>query len=440
MSRPVVLLSIPGLRGQDLSQMPRLRNETAAGSRAELIPGCPAVTWPVQANMLTGTTPDEHGIVANGFYWRAQRNVEMWTARNEVILKPQVWDLLREADEQLTSAVWFPMLGKECGADHYCVPAPIHHPDGSESLWCATRPDAFYGELLNELGHFPLQHFWGPLANRQSSRWIVDSAVIAAARYRPSFFLIYLPHLDYAAQREGPDSPAANQACRELDEELGRLFDGFHRVYGDERPLWLIASEYAIVSVEHVTYPNRLLRQAGLLQVRQTETGEQLDFETSSAWALVDHQTAHVFVQHEADLGRAVDLFRNVAEIDEVLVGQQRGRYHLDHPRSGEIILVSSPNSWMAYYWWLDDRKAPSFARTVDIHRKPGYDPVELFWDPAARAIPLNASLVRGSHGAPAETAAQRGVFLASDRGLVEQPSLADTDLCGIILRSFGLA
>ena len=74
--------------------------------------------------------------------------------------------------------------------------------------------------------------------------------------------------------------------------------------------------------------------------------------------------------------------------------------------------LISTPNSWQAYYWWIDDARAPKFARTVDIHRKPGYDPVELHFDIATKSIPLDATLVKGSHGAPARDASQRGVLL----------------------------
>src|SRR5688572_2597556 len=227
MSDYVVLLSIPGLRGQDLDHMPRLSQLTASGDRAPLAPSFPAVTWPVQATMLTGCTPEQHGIVANGFYWRDRQEVEMWTAWNEVIAAPQIWDVMHRHDPSLTSAAWFPMLSKGSGADYVCMPAPVHNPDGSESLWCYTRPTELYGELRDELGHFPLQHFWGPLANIKSSAWIVDSAVVAARRFRPNFFYIYLPHLDYAAQKSGPDSPAAVAAIGELDEAIGRLIDGF---------------------------------------------------------------------------------------------------------------------------------------------------------------------------------------------------------------------
>ncbi|MCA9168545.1 MAG: alkaline phosphatase family protein [Planctomycetales bacterium] len=440
MSEHVILLSIPGLRQQDLARMPRLSSLVAGGDLAALVPSFPAVTWPVQANMLTGQLPAEHGVVANGFFWRDSKRVEMWTAGNDKILAPQIWDLLHRHDPKLTSAVWFPMLSKQCGADYIAMPAPIHNPDGSESLWCYTRPTELYGELRDALGHFPLQHFWGPLANIKSTAWIVDSAQIAAARYQPRFFFLYLPHLDYAAQKLGPDSESALNACGELDQVIGKLVDDFTAAYGNKHLLWLIASEYTIVPVDHVTYPNRVLREAGLLQVRADEQGlENLDLEQSRAWALVDHQFSHVFVSDANDVGIVAELFRRHSGIAEVLVGDERDLYHMDHERSGEVLLVSERNSWQAYYWWLDDALAPAFARTVDIHRKPGYDPVELHFDMATRSVPLDATLIRGSHGAPARHPSQRGVLLSSQKGVFVETALPDTDVCEIVLRQFGI-
>ncbi|MCA9227026.1 MAG: alkaline phosphatase family protein, partial [Planctomycetales bacterium] len=187
----VVLLSIPGLRPADVERMPRLTQLMSGGERATLTGNFPCVTWPAQANMLTGKLPREHGVIANGFYWRDSHKVEMWTAWNDKILAPQIWDLLHHQDQRLTSAVWFPMLSKGCGADYICMPAPVHNPDGSESLWCYTRPTELYGELRDSLGHFPLQHFWGPLANIKSTAWIVDSAVVAVEKFKPNFFYLY---------------------------------------------------------------------------------------------------------------------------------------------------------------------------------------------------------------------------------------------------------
>jgi predicted AlkP superfamily pyrophosphatase or phosphodiesterase len=364
--------------------------------------------------------------------------VEMWTAWNDCILQPQIWDILHDRERSITSAAWFPLHSKGSGADYICTPAPVHNADGSESPWCFTRPDTLYDELQAKFGHFPLHHFWGPIAGIQSSAWIVASAVYTAQKYRPNFFYIYLPHLDYAAQKAGPDGKAAKQALAELDAEWEKLIAGLNSAYG-ETPLWLVASEYAIVPVDDVVYPNRILREAGLLKVNAAEDGELLDLVNSKAWALADHQFSHVFVQ-DADpktVKRVARLFGKQPGIAEVLTADSLGEYGLDHARSGDVVLVSEPHSWQAYYWWLEDSSAPRFARTVDIHRKPGYDPVELFFDARSKSIPLNAKLVKGSHGAPVRTPAQRGVLLSSEPGIFTGGIVPDVDIAGIVLRQF---
>ncbi len=454
MSDHVVLLSIPGLRSQDLAAMPNLSLLTAGGDRAALVPSFPAVTWTVQANMLTGKLPAEHGVIANGFYWRDTHEVEMWTAWNEKIQQPQIWDLLHRhaardsvardsvaGNHQLTSAVWFPMLSKGSGADYICMPKPVHNPDGSESLWCYTRPVELYGTLRDTFGHFPLMNFWGPMAGIKSTAWIADTAGWAMQQYKPNFFYIYLPQLDYAAQKSGPDSPAALKAVVELDEVIGRLAASGAAAYEGQNLVWLAASEYVITPVDHVAYPNRMLREAGLLSVNSDGTGELIDFAGTPAWALADHQFSHVFVKDRdaATIGRVVDLFRGKPGIAEVLAGSERDKYALSHERAGDVVLVSTANSWQAYYYWLDDANAPKFARTVDIHNKPGYDPVELHFDMATKSIPLDATLVKGSHGAPATTEAQHGVLLSSQRGMFVERPMADTDVCDLVLRQFGI-
>jgi predicted AlkP superfamily pyrophosphatase or phosphodiesterase len=435
-----VLLSIPGLRSHDLAAMPRLSALAASrGSVVPLTPSFPCVTCPVQANMTTGVLPDRHGVIANGFFWRDKSEVEMWTAWNDCIQAPQIWELLHQHDPALTSAVWFPLHSKGAKADFICTPAPIHNPDGSESLWCYTQPTELYGELRDALGHFPLMHFWGPLANIKSTDWIVDSAVVGVKKFQPRFSYIYLPHLDYAAQKFGPNSPQAQTALGELDAGIGRLVDGYAAA-GIEDVLWLAASEYAILDVNSVGYPNRVLREAGLLTLQTDAEGrEQLDVGSSKAWALVDHQFAHVFVRDPADVPRVAAAFKNDPSVEKVLTGDGRKAYNLDHARAGEVVLIAKPEAWFAYYWWLDDAKAPPYARTVDIHRKPGYDPVELFIEMPARAIPLNASLVKGSHGHPAS--AKECVLLASDAAAVARfgDGLRDADVADVVLQNFGI-
>lgn len=437
----VILLSIPGLRKKDLDQMPNLQQLCADGDSIPLAASFPAVTCPVQANMTTGKLPNEHGVVANGFFWREKSEIEMWTAWNEVIESPQIWDKLHEHDPSITSAAWFPLLVKGSGVDYVCTPAPIHNPDGTESMWCQTRPEDFYQTLLDDLGHFPLHHFWGPIAGIQGSAWIVDSACKAAKEFTPNFFYIYLPHLDYAAQKNGPDSPEAMKALADLDAEIGKLVGGVQAAYGDAEPLWLVASEYAIVPVDHVAYPNRILRDAGLLEIVTDEEGrETLDYANCQAWAMVDHQFAQVFVKdrNPAIIEQVTKLFQGQSGIAQVIFGEERSICNLAHERAGDVILISEPNSWQAYYWWKDDAAAPAFARNVDIHQKPGYDPVELFFDPKTKGIPLDATLVKGSHGAPVLSEAQNGVLLTSKHGVVNCEAAVDKNVAGIVLKQFG--
>lgn len=427
-----VLVSLPGLRSEDLEQMPNLQKLAQNGSAKPLTSSFPCVTCPVQANLTTGVGPDVHGVIANGFFYRDKGEVELWTAWNECIESPQVWDLLHEADPSITSAVWFPMHSKGAGADYICTPAPIHNPDGSESLWCYTKPEQLYGELRDDLGHFPLMNFWGPIANIKSSDWIIDSAIKAAHQFNPNFFYIYVTHLDYAAQKHGPDSPEAIQAVKDLDASLGRLIAGLESSSMDSIH-WLFASEYTISEVNDVCYPNRILRDAGHLSLQEDDGLEQLIPGDSKAWAMVDHQLAHVFVKNAEDVEEVASLFRDHPLVEEVLVGAERQKYRLDHPRSGEVVLISKPDAWFAYYWWNDDAKAPKFARTVDIHRKPGYDPVEMFIDMPSKSTPLDATLVKGSHGYPGST----GVLISSKE--LDQEQYTDLDVTPLILKDFGI-
>lgn len=427
MTRPVVYLTLPGLAADDVDQMRSLSAHVSA-TRTRVEHTFPCVTWPAQAAMLTGEAPNQSGVVANGFYWRDTDEVEMWTAWNDKIERPQIWEMLRGAEKSFTSAAWFPMLSKGSRADVICMPAPVHNPDGSESLWCYSKPQALYGQLIEKLGHFPLMNFWGPMANIQSSKWIAESAVLAMEMFRPDFFYIYLPHLDYAAQKHGPDSPEAAQAVRQLDDLLADWFPAVANAYGDRRPIYVAQSEYTIVPVDHVTYPNRILRKLGLLALKESNGQEEIDRRASKAWALVDHQFSHIFVK-DADPATVATIKRELAATEgfaEVLALEERKKYAMDHPRSGEIVAISTPNSWQAYYWWEADDKAPAYARTVDIHKKPGYDPVELFFDMATKSVPLDATLVKGSHGAPAVSDEQRGVLLCSEPTWFPEVSVPD--------------
>ncbi|RLS33029.1 MAG: alkaline phosphatase family protein [Planctomycetota bacterium] len=441
----VVVLLVPGLRACDLPLMPSLTRLISRGGDAfDFHPSLPALTCPVQAAISTGTLGSVHGIVANGVYDRGLQKLEMWTAPDTAIQSPRLWDHIKSARPEVRTAAWFLLESKGATADLVCMPAPVHNPDGSETPWCHSRPTPLYGPLREKLGDFPLHKFWGPLAGIESSQWIARSFIEASRTDPPHLSMVYLPHLDYASQRQGPDSQAALSACAELDGVIHLLTDEFD-VMTDGMTTYLVIGEYQIVPVSHTIHPNRILRDAGLLHVTQGPNGELLDMPGSEAWALADHQVSHIFLRDPTDLRchkKVVALFQGREGVAAVLEGSAIDRAGLRHARAGDVLVVSSSESWQSYFYWLDDALAPKFARTVDIHRKPGYDPLELFFDRAAGGIPLNPALVRGSHGAVSLDAPKPGLFLSSKPIAFQsahstsdgkQRIIRDIDVAGII-------
>jgi predicted AlkP superfamily pyrophosphatase or phosphodiesterase len=395
--------------------------------------------------MLCGTPPSEHGVIGNGFYNRDRNEIEFWVARNDVIVGEQVWDAMSQHRPEFTSAVWHAQNIKGAAADYIVTPAPIHNDDGSTDLWCYSKPDGLYAELIDELDHFPLQHYWGPLANIESTRWILKGAAWLIEKHQPNLHWIYLPHLDYAAQKCGPNSAEAMVSLAELDHELRTFAEAVSECPLGNKVEYLVTGEYALTEVSGPIYPNRLLRDAGLLAIRKANGHEYIDLRNCMAFAVVDHQFAHVYVTNPADaqtVAKVVDVLREAPGIDGVYAGADRQHVGLDHPRSGEIVIVADPTHWFAYYWWLHDDAAPPFAHTVDIHSKPGYDPVDLFFDPATKSIPLDASLVKGSHGVPATQPQHRTAMICSKPSTTIEPGKTyhDTDVKRITLELLGIA
>ncbi|MGB0714949.1 MAG: alkaline phosphatase family protein [Phycisphaerae bacterium] len=437
----ILFLSVPGLRVKDITQedTPTLHAWANQGGIANLVPSFPCVTSPVQATFLTGRSPGQHGVIANGFYHRDRKEVEFWVAHNSIIEGEQTWDRLRQAG--LSAAAWHTQNIKGAAADFIITPSPIHEDDGTTKLWCYEKPEGLYTALIDEFGHFPLQHYWGPLSNIESTKWILKGARWLIEKHDPRFHWIYIPQLDYAAQKHGPDSKEARQALVELEAELALFATDIGQSKIAENATFIVASEYAMTDVARAIHPNRLLRDAGMVKIRPDGDQEQLDIPGSRAFAMVDHQFAHIFVSDPADVHPCAELFRNVPGIADALAGDERSKVGLDHPRSGEIILIAEPDHWFTYYFWMDEACAPAYARTVDIHAKPGYDPVEMFVDPATRAISLNSSLVKGSHGAPALEERQFGAILASRPGIVsEGRNIRDTDVHNMCLNALGIS
>ena len=447
---PVVVIDIVGLTPDLLAHMPRVRALGASGFTAPLGTILPAVTCSVQSTLLTGALPSTHGIVGNGWYFRDQSEIWLWRQSNRLVGGDKLWDAARRelgADVTCANICWWYAMG--ASTDIIVTPRPIYYADGRKGPDAYTRPAALHDELVKQYGEFPLFQFWGPGAGLPSSAWIAKAARHVFDRDHPSLTLVYLPHLDYDLQRFGPDAPQARAAAAAIDDVAGDLIDHV-RAKG---ATVVVLSEYGITDVSRPVHVNRRLREAGLLEVVWNPAGELLDTFASPAFAVADHQVAHVYVNDPKDLAATREALTGMAGIAEILDGESKRAAGLDHARAGELVLIANADAWFTYYYWLDDARAPDFAPCVEIHKKPGYDPAELaFASGGAKAraalrlaqkalgfrytldvIPLHGDAVRGSHGRLPARDAEGPVLLCSDRRH-QRSRLAATDVKGLVL------
>ncbi|MDK3256799.1 nucleotide pyrophosphatase/phosphodiesterase family protein [Blastococcus capsensis] len=453
--RPVVVLDVVGLTPRLLEHMPAVRAVADDGFAAELGTVLPAVTCSAQATLLTGTLPREHGIVGNGWYFRDLGDVLLWRQHDRLVQAERIWDTARRLDPEHRTANLFWWYAMGARADVTATPRPVYHADGRKDPDFYIRPPELHDQLESELGTFPLFNYWGPTAGIASSQWIAQAAQLVQRTRQPDLLLTYVPHLDYALQRHGPTGPEAIAAARELDAVLAGLI-GEAR---DRGAAVVVLSEYGITDAARPVDINRALRREGLLEVHTQQGMEYLDPMASRAFAVADHQIAHVYVRDEQDVPRVAALLAELEGVAEVLDAEGKRRAGLDHERSGELVAVAAPDAWFTYYYWLDDDRAPDFAKLVEIHRKPGYDPAELFLDPAdplvkARAglalarkklgfrytmdvVPLDPSPVRGSHGRLPDDPRDGPVLLCSDPSLTRD-RMAATDVRDLLLRLNG--
>jgi predicted AlkP superfamily pyrophosphatase or phosphodiesterase len=418
MAERTAVINVVGLTSRGLgSDTPRLQAVAKAGGLITIKPVLPAVTCTAQSTYLTGTAPSQHGCVANGWYDRELAEHQFWKQSNHVVHGAKLWDKCRDARPGFTCAKLFWWYNMYANVDWAITPRPMYPADGRKVFDVYTQPMGLREEIKQDLGPFPFPAFWGPLAGIASSEWIARSAEWIEQRHRPDLSLVYLPHLDYNLQRLGPDDPRLAADYREIDRVAGGLID-FYEKRG-VRPV--ILSEYGITAVRRSIALNRMFRSRGWITIKEELGLELLDCGASKVFAIVDHQIAHIYVNDLSLLDAVRSAVENVDGVAQVLDAKGKHEAGLDHERAGDLIALSAEDAWFTYYYWDDDRKAPDFARCVDIHRKYGYDPVELFVDPelslpklriAAKlvrkklgfrvlmdVISLNPSLVKGSHG-----------------------------------------
>jgi predicted AlkP superfamily pyrophosphatase or phosphodiesterase len=451
--QPVVVLNVVGLAVRFIGEhTPNLKRLADRGAMRPLATALPAVTCTAQTSLLTGAAPREHGIVANGWYFRDLAEIMFWRQSNHLVTGEYVWDAARRRDPSFTAANMFWWYNMYSSADWGVTPRPMYPADGRKIPDCYAAPAKLRDELTERFGRFPLFTFWGPATDISSSRWIADATLYVRATRKPTFTVCYLPHLDYNLQRLGPDHPAIAKDLADIDAICGELIEDAERSGAHV----IVVSEYGIVPVDRPVHINRALRQAGLIQVREEMGRELLDAGASQAFAVADHQVAHVYVRSPERIPEVKALLEGLDGVERVLDEDGKREVGLDHPRSGELVAVSRTNAWFTYYYWLDDARAPDFARTVEIHRKPGFDPVELFVDPAFRwpkgavgwrlakrklgfralldVIPLDATLVKGSHGRLTDRAEDGPVIIGSQAHLLPEGPVPATAVKQVML------
>lgn len=411
--KKTVVIDVVGLSSNLIGKhTPFLENYIKAKKLHTIAPMLPALTTAVQSTYLTGKWPSEHGIVGNGWYDHADAEIKFWKQSNKLVQADKIWDKAKQEDPSFTASNMFWWYNMYSNADYSATPRPNYLADGRKMPDFYAHPAELRDTLRNKLGDFPLFQFWGPGANIKSTRWIADATMATDELHDPTLTLIYLPHLDYCLQKFGPDFSKISKELGEIDEVVKDLVN----FYEKKQANIIILSEYGIAPVSNPIHLNRIFRENGLLQIRIERGLELLDAGASKAFVVADHQVAHVYINDPSVTDQVKNILENTPGIALILDKQGKETHNIDHQRAGDFVLSAVEGSWFTYYFWLDDAVAPDYARCVDIHKKPGYDPVEMFMSSKPRAaykllrkkagfryvmdvIPLDALLIKGSHG-----------------------------------------
>ncbi len=454
--RPTLVILVVGLSPSLVGEhTPHLKRLADRGGARPLKTVVPAVTCTVQSTLVTGALPGGHGAVANGWYFRDLAEVLLWRQPNQLVHGEKIWEAGKRKDPDFTCAKMFWWYNMYATADWSATPRPMYPADGRKIPDHYAFPQGLRDELDAKFGKFPLFKFWGPLADITSSDWIAKATQHVIDTRKPTLALTYLPHLDYNLQRLGPDPthPRLIADLKEIDDLCGELIDAADQ----EGREVVVVSEYGITPVTDAVHINRALRKAGLIAVREELGREVFDAGASDAFALSDHQLAHIYVKSPDRLAEVKKLVEDLEGVEQVLDAEGKRAAGLDHDRSGELVAISNADRWFSYYYWLDDEKAPDYARTVDIHRKPGYDPVELFFDPQIRFPKLasglklakrklgmrnlmdvislrETSLVKGSHGRLTDDPDDGPMVISSRPELLGEGPVAATDFKQLVL------
>ena len=387
-------------------------------------PVFPSVTCTVQSSITTGKYPQEHGIVSNGMFDRENLQTLFWEQSTNLVQSQKTWDVIKEQNSELKTAILFWQNSLYSNNDIIISPRPIHLETGQMDLWCYSKPVNYYETIMDKIGEFNLMNYWGPYASIKSTEWITKSVQYTVEKEKPNLLYAYLPQLDYSAQKHGKLSIQVKDDLSEIDKCIGSIIESTKKAGIFDQTQFLLLSEYGFNDVNGAIPINRILRDNELLKVRTIKNKEYIDYEYSYAFAMVDHQVAHIYLNKygKSNINAIKTVLEEIPGIEKICDEAEKSNLHINHSRSGDLIAIADRDKWFSYYWWYEEEmstattnnysmnefenltradKAPTFTKTVDIHRKPGYDPLELYIDHQRKSISTNASLIKGSHGRP---------------------------------------
>jgi predicted AlkP superfamily pyrophosphatase or phosphodiesterase len=411
-SKYIVVLDIVGLDISHVSSglIPTISDLAGIGECGYLKPVFPSVTSTVQSSVLSGKYPNQHGIISNGLYDRENYQVSFWEQSSKLVKSERIWDILKKRNNDLKTSILFWQNTMFANSEFVITPRPIHLENGQMDMWCYSRPPDYYEEVSNIIGEFDLYSYWGPFASFKSTEWISKSVEYTLEKYKPNLLFAYFPQLDYSSQKFGKNSTEVKVDLEKIDEVVSSIIKKTKKLGIFEETEFIIFSEYGFNDVNDGISINKLLREKGYLAIRTIKNKEYIDFEYSKAFAMVDHQIANIYIKNPEDKNFVKEILEEVKGIEKICDDKEKRELKIDHSRSGDLIAISNKDKWFSYYWWFEDNKAPTFTKTVDIHRKPGYDPLELFVDFKTKSIPFETALVKGSHGRPFNLETKEGL------------------------------
>ncbi len=404
-SKYVIVLDIVGLEVSHITSglIPSIASiaNNNGGEYGYLKPVFPSVTSTVQASVLSGKYPNEHGIISNGLYDRDNYQVMFWEQSSKMVQTDRIWDVLKKKNLNLKTAVLFWQNTMFANSDFVITPRPLHLENGGMDMWCYSRPPNYYEEVASKIGEFDLKSYWGPFASFKSTEWISKSVEFTIEKNAPNLLFAYFPQLDYSSQKFGRNSLQVKDDLKKIDGIVDSIVKKTERMGIIDDTQFIVFSEYGFNDVNDGISINRVLRDNGLLATRTINNKEYIDFEYSQAFAMADHQVANIYLNKPKNKNSVKKILEDAQGIERVYDDKEKQDLKIDSYRSGDLIAISNRDKWFSYYWWNDDDKAPTFTKTVDIHRKPGYDPLELFIDMQKKSISFDTRLVKGSHGRP---------------------------------------